>query len=205
MISFIVSAMDRTPMLKVALGSIACQSVGVREIIVVDNSRNYGTRQRNRAVAWEYGAHHLECATRGIWDEYTASEEGVRIACGDWLCFPSEDSYYVPEFAKFMLTHADMHGLDMVYCDMLYDPRMYGVYKVAEAPLGNDTAETGLGATGIVDKTAFLVRRERFFPFPDKAEYVPGQPRRGDVRFIDEAIRRGYKHGRCPGVLVVHN
>jgi hypothetical protein len=53
-------------------------------------------------------------------DCYWSAEYAARQAKGDWLCFPCDDCYYVPEFQERMLEIAALYGWKLVLCDAVY-------------------------------------------------------------------------------------
>jgi hypothetical protein len=122
---------------------------------------------------------------------YHSAEHGAAFAEGKYLCFPSDDSYYVPRFQELMVQAAESRDLQLVYCDMLFDGRRmggrYGVLNVQ--PQLNH-----------IDKTGFLVRRDVFDGFHEK-DASPA----ADGYFIEEMLRRGIRHGKVQDVLAVHN
>ena len=122
----IVTSFERPDELEVCLGSLRNQrrssdrhSKFDIEIIVTDNTVAYFVRKDIERVCNDMWCDYVYTNTT---DCYTAAERVIDDAKGDFLCFPSDDNYYVPEFAYRMLKKAD-EGYDFVYCDMLYDPR----------------------------------------------------------------------------------
>jgi hypothetical protein len=113
----------------------------------------------------------------------------TNLVQGDWLCFPSDDSYYVPRFSEIMLEAARAQNLDFVYCDMLYDWRPDDVYRIMNVE----------PRSCAIDKTCFLVKREIFKGFP---YHESGW---NDGAFAEQLVAEGVRHGKAPGVLVVHN
>ena len=196
-LSFVVSAFDRPVFLRGCLSSLLVQQGGPYEIIVTDNSE-YGNAvpaavcmalQPRPAETLQFRGvrtNHIEPCTC-----YSAANHAVKDATGDFLCFPSEDSYYVPSFARIMLAKAD-EGFDLVYCDML-DTRLWPEYRVfSTAPL-----------TGSIDKTGFIIRKDFF----DRIGGFPGDLMHPftDGHLVDLAVKSGAKIGKAPGVLLVHN
>ena len=185
MISFIVSAYDRPDYLRCCLASLALQT-RPHEILVACNSDTH-----------EMYAAHLDVAVQfhvPIWPTtggcYNASNEiAEHYAEGDWLCFPSDDSYYVPRFSEIMLATAEAASWDFVYCDMLYDRHPEGLYRVMNAQ----------PRTCAIDKTNFLVKRAVFRGFP------PHESDWRDGALAEQLVAEGVRHGKAPGVLVVHN
>ncbi len=114
------------------------------------------------------------------------------LAEGDWLCFPSDDSLYVADFAKIMIETAVREQADLVYCDMVYkcgsEVNEWKPYSILES-------EPRMGK---IDKTNFIIRRELFKGFP------PHPRNWRDGALIEQVIRDGAKPAKAPGVLVLH-
>jgi hypothetical protein len=125
---------------------------------------------------------------------YSAAEMAVYECSGDWLCFPSDDSYYLPRFAEIMLRAARENSWDFVYCAGV----VYSKPKPEYIPFVHEQ-EPRLHC---IDKTAFIVKRSWFEEFPGK---VPHQPVSCDGHLIEELRKRGIRYGAAKGVLVVHN
>lgn len=196
-ISFIVSAYDRPRQLACVLASLQVQTFENIEVVVVDNQRDYAVRHENETRVRNMVDRRMRYAACECAHCYYSSEQGASLVCGEWLCFPSDDNYYVPAFAELMLKAAELtegnEGVGFVYCDMVYDPRLHGVYSVVDVrPQVNN-----------VDKGGFLIRRELFLEvggFPDKENGVVC-----DGLLIEELVRRGVRGVKAPGVLWVHN
>jgi hypothetical protein len=189
-ISFIVSAYDRPAHLRCCLASLSLQS-GRNQILVADNSLEPCINDAHREAIQEfYPAVWFGTGVMGAKTCYQSANLLAQKAAGEWLCFPSDDSYYVPTFATTMLRATEKHQWNLIYCDLLYDPRMFreGKYNILPAaPVLNQ-----------IDKTNFMIRREKFTGFPD------GSPT-ADGLLIESLVKSGIRHGKAPGVLVVHN
>jgi len=187
-ISFIVSVFDRTLPLYCLLPSLMLQEPPW-EIIVTDASTDPGVQAIHRAAAEWVGARYL--STPGL-DCYADAEKAIPLATGTWICLPNDDGYYVPGFAQTMRQAAREHGWDLVYCDLVYDPRLAGVYEVLRV------VPKLMG----IDKTCFIVRRSVMPPvFPGKDvnwKFCDGW-------LVEQLVKAGVRHGKAPGVMVVHN
>jgi hypothetical protein len=93
------------------------------EIIVVDDAQ----LKENEAVALHYGCKYIPT---DFGDCYASTEVGIKASTAPYICFPSHDNWYVPEFAARMLSAIESRRLDLVYCDMLHDPRYTGKYMI---------------------------------------------------------------------------
>ena len=197
MVSYIVSAYDRPDSLPGCLWSLKIQTDQNFEVIVTDNG---GTQRNQDAVAamndsrFRY-VNTKVVATSPAWDCYWSAEYAVsNLTRGEWICLPSDDSYYVPIFQAAMLAAARAGNWNLVYCDMLYDRKITGRYeKLDVQPTVNH-----------IDKTGFLLRRESWIGFPDKRTDSPG-PCDCDGRTIDRLRQSGIRHGKVHETLCVHN
>ncbi len=190
MISFIVSAYDRPDHLRCCLASLDLQ--GDHEIIVCDN----GGTLYNQAITNHAGVIYLNTSKLVPQTCYHGLEAQPD---GNWLCFPSDDSYYVPNFARIMLHTAEANNWEFVYSDVLYDPRL------AHATRGLHDTYSVMDTQphcGSFDKTCFIVTRRAF-------EQVGGWPRHEadwrDGALAEALVNAGIRHGKAPGILLVHN
>jgi hypothetical protein len=189
LVSYIVSALDRPDLLRCCLASILTQSAQACDIIVTDNATSPLMKLMNQRVS-SFDSRILYLNTQAA-TCYHSAEIGAAQAIGKYLCFPSDDSYYVPCFQELMVQEAESRDLQLVYCDMLFDGRRmggkYGVLNVQ--PQLNH-----------IDKTGFLVRRDVFDGFKEKDSSSAA-----DGYFIEEMLSRGIRHGKLSDVLAVHN
>lgn len=192
-LSFIVSAYDRPWLLTCCLASLRSQTHQNIEVIVTDNGDDVANVAEHRAACAYFGATHIR--TEGP-TCYHSAEVGAVKAKGEYLCFPSDDSYYVPTFAAEMLTMARDNQLDLAYCEMIYNPRgtVNHYHVLGVQPRLN-----------MIDKTGFLVRKDKFHGFPGKPETAA--PCGADGLFVDQMVNSvlGVRHQKHPGILVVHN
>lgn len=194
MISYIVSSYDRPSYLQCCLSSLSNQTAAVDcEFIITCNHTDKDVRMAHLEVARKFDAAIHFTIDEGAMDCYYAADmAATKWAQGEWVCFPSDDSYYVPLFLDRMMTWAV--EWDFIYCDMLYASKWtdwkYSVMDVS--PIRQH-----------IDKTCFLLRRELFHGFPGKKN---GYPCEADGELAEELVREGISHGKCPGgALVVHN
>lgn len=198
MVSYIISAYNNPTQLVTCITSLLVQE-GPRKIIVCDNSTNQVTRDATKkwSTMWDdcvtYIDTHAECPP-DINAGYKAQNIGAELAKGDWLCFPSHDSYYVPRFQEIMLETAKDFKSNFVYCDFLYDPRYNqiiskGIYQVVPA----------YPRPRFCDKNNFIIKRKHFHGFD-----INNPNGYGDM-FIHMQAKENLKVAKAPGVLVVHN
>ena len=198
MISYIVSHKDQPVQLITCVTSLLVQN-GAKEILIADNSTDpemiryvEDTCKLSSCIRRISTAARCSVANERIAPCYTAANVvALEEAKGDWLCFPSSDSYYVPGFAVEMLRTAESEDLELVYSDFLYDPRYNNglFYQVVSAA----------PRYRMFDKTCFLVKRNRFKGFP--LENAVGD----DFLMLKHLLEEGIRHGKAPGVLSVHN
>lgn len=191
MISFIVSAYERPKTMGVALKTIAAQTEP-HEIIVACNG-NEEQVQAHRQVAKEFGAEVYPTGEWGAYCCYSSAELIIErgLAKGDWLSFPSDDTILFACFSDLMMGAARENSWDLVYCDMVYDRPAVRYGLLEQKPQLNE-----------IDKTGFIMRRSWFNGFPGKRR--DGRPTAADGLLIEELVARKIRHGKAPGILLVH-
>lgn len=187
-LSFIVSTYHRPQVLRCLLVSLDIQTEKDFEVIVTDNSRDDVVAAKNLEVVKEFD-NRFEYKRTYREECYSSAEDGAKISKGRFLCFPSDDNYYLPQFAEMMLRHALHKNLDLVYCDCVYG-------KPGQVPFLLNV----IPQTNHIDKGGFLIARDKFTEFPGKAPVSCS-----DGWFIKECVKKGVRHGKCNGVLWVHN
>jgi glycosyltransferase involved in cell wall biosynthesis len=187
MCSFIVSAFENPARLACLLRSLQIQSEPNFEVLIADNTATETAVAKNREVVEQLGDSRFKYINARLSDCYCSANYGASLATGDYLCFPSDDGYYVPRFLQTML---DAGPADLIYCDCIYDGHGASYRLMDVAPVG-----------GRIDKGGFLVRRERFSGFKGPA----GADRAADAWLIEALIKTGVTHTKAPGYLWVHN
>lgn len=188
-VSFIVTAHSKPRALIVTLQSLTLQRGANVEILVSNNAKGI-MRAAISTVCKNYNVKEIkndapEC--------YSAIEQLAPSATGKFLCFPSEEDYYTPVFARKLLDHARRYKLHLVYCDSLYDSRVFGSYEVMRVqPL-----------MGHIDKGGFLLRRNLFNGFPGTP--LENIPTLCDGALIERLRGDGIAFGKICEVLWVHN
>lgn len=162
-ITYIVSAFNRPVMLPVCLWSIKGQTHGNFEVIVTDNSKDRKiislhklavSQLKDRRFKYLHTANKIRVS-----DCYWSAEYACKSAKGQWLCFPCDDSYLVPDFGRRMLLAGYSNDWDMVICgDVTVGPECNGGigYKLWKMVPGKAT------------KTTFIVRSSIFPGFTGK-------------------------------------
>lgn len=200
--SFIVSAYDRPDALALLLLSLKLQTEPDFEVIICDNAApgfmNFSKTVREIVrddirfrLRWTYGRGCRNCYQSANWE----TEE----ATGDYLCFPSDDGYYVPNFLKFMLKT----GADLITCDWVTDVRAsYAISEVIPegTVLGYDIRHAK-PCVNWIDKGGFLVRRSKFQPFPWEENIITADGLMVSRLLQDPTLTVD----KAPGVLWVHN
>jgi len=197
----IVTSFNRPEELKVCLGSLCNQRKSSNRdeslyatIIVTDNTAS-PLNHIIENICYDYDVKYVYTNTT---DCYTAAEMVIDHVTTDFICFPSDDNYYVPEFAYRMLKYADTYGCDFVYCDMLYDPRYYGSWT------GKYTVVDCKPKVNYIDKGGFIIRKQLFESlggFPNK----PHNPRSAaDGQLAELVVKCGAKVGKVQEILFFH-
>jgi glycosyltransferase involved in cell wall biosynthesis len=193
-VSFIVSAYHRPAALRCCLSCLVLQSETSWEAIVMDNSTDPAMIEANRAhCRMDPRIRHFSSVENQVTllNCYYASEYAVeKLAAGDWVGFPSDDSLYTPYYASKLLHLADQANLELVYSNL-----------VMEGPDNNGVLDCEARVC-MLDKTNFLVKRSRFIPWP--AKHPEGLGSCSDGELIAELVRQGIRHGKVPQLLAVH-
>ncbi len=199
MVSYIVSHHNRPKELLCCLASLRLQE-SIREVLVCDNSSDEHNRGLCRRICEVSGCRGLKYLDtwRGRESDTCYHSPEYLGATGDWLCFPSDDSYYVPMFSKLMLLAAAKNRWEFVYCDMVYDPRL----SFTTGGVEEYSVMITHPSRGGIDKSCFLITRRAF-------DAVGGWPQHDadwrDGALAEAVVRAGIRHGRVPGPMVVHN
>ena len=200
-VTYIVSAFDRPNCLPCVLWSLKVQTDPDFEVIVADNALTPGLQILHTYLVnslQDSRFRHVNTAqhkSSPAWDCYWSAEWIVEHeAKGEWICLPSDDSYYVPIFQEAMLAKARTHSLKLVYCEMLYDRRIGGIYS----PLDVQPVPCR------IDKTGFMLRRDVWIGFPNKPTEGPASSI-CDGLMIHDLVTRGVRHAKVEEILCVHN
>jgi GT2 family glycosyltransferase len=196
-ISYIVSTFNNPDRIPCLLWSLKAQTDQDFEVIITDNS----DAEHRSAVAAACSSvrfkNYMYLATARETCFHSA-EIGVQFASGEFVCFPSDDGYIVPTFGETMYRTAIETPADLVMCSLLYDPRCgHGRY----------TACPQKPERFWFDKTGFILRRDKFQPFPEKRVY---EARSAPIVCTDgllaeKLVAEGVSWVSIPDILVVHN
>ena len=196
-ISFIVSAYERPKALRTCLSSLVQQTEEDWEAIVVDNSHVDFQLEHLALCKMDKRIRYLPksqlTAIKGAihaFSVYKATDLGIEDATGDWLCCPSDDSYYCPWFAERMLAHAERNDLQLVYCNIVMGGPREHHPMICHPRLC------------CIDKTNWMVRRECWQGWTGASGETYPQ---ADGLTIEAMVKRGLRHGRLDQCLVVHN
>ena len=200
LITFVTVAHGMPDSLRTCLSSLIEQTERDIDVIVVDNTQIMEVAVRNKElclmdqrIRYEWVADRTNISYQNFRHKhclYTATEIGVSLATGDWLCFPNQDSYYVPVFADRILSIATRDSLEFVYCNLVLGTP-YQHYRPLDCQ----------PCCRAIDKTNFIMKREWFTGFQHKwAHYDIA-----DGLMVDDLVARGIQHGKINEYLVVHN
>ena len=196
-LSFVIGAFNRPGRLRTCLASIADQTFTDWEGIVCDNSTDETAIALQHVYCDQIGFRYEHTGERaydpriGIRSLYTATEIGVGMTTGTWICAPNDDSYYAPWFAERLLQAAETNAWQFVYCDLVHGRPDIAHYALNCQP-----------HACAIDKTNSLVLREWWQPYPNQFD---GQYGVADGLLVNELVARGIRHGKVPQLLVVHN
>lgn len=200
-LSFLLSAFDKPSNLWVSLGCLLQQSLQEWECLVLLNNHQEKMIDQHQHVVNSVGDSRIRMIyssdqSQPQWESYWSADWAFEsgLAKGEWLAFPSDDTYYCPEFAGLMVSEGELDQVDLVLCDILYDCRLTGKRDfLTTAP-----------KVGLVDKTSFVVRRRTWKGFGLHKPQVYGQSN-ADGEVLEEMVNRGVKHSKVEWPLVVHN
>ncbi len=203
-LSYIVSAYNRPEMLRCCLASLAVQTDQDFEVIVADNAPTYEQQKVNRRIVQLFDERFSHVDTDCVktcagWDCYHSAEYVAALYSvkSEWLCFPSDDSYYMPDFQQKMIAALENQQTAFTYafayCDWVSNYAAYHAV-IAEPRISR------------IDKTGFIVRRSVFsaFGFPMKSKDTLA-PIACDGYFIEKLIGEGYRGVKVNEILMVHN
>lgn len=166
-------------------------------MIVTDNADDKRIQAQQRKIVGSLRDSRFKyCSTSSkiqISDCYWSAEWAAKRARGNWLCFPCDDCYYVPEFQERMLEVAACYGWRLVLCDAIYR------YNTKRYAVMNMKASMSIAA-----KSAFLVERKLFKGFRAKPQGKPA-PCAADAALIGDIYSSGIPAGTVQDVMVVHN
>ncbi len=198
-ISYIVSAYNRPVMLPVALWSIKGQTHQDFECIVADNATDDGVAKQQEKVVLsleDVRFRYIRTAKKTKISEcYWAAEWAAGLARGKWLCFPCDDCYYVPDFARRLLIEAVRTQADIVLSDqVLMGPESAG---------GSGEYEVWRPEPYKLIKSMFIVRADKFPGF--SAKPLKAVSAAADQVLGYDLVQSGARFARSRGLLVVHN
>jgi glycosyltransferase involved in cell wall biosynthesis len=193
-ISYILSTYNRPLILRIVLASLQVQSDSNLEVIVVDNSTDEAIIAKNKAIIDElFNDPRFSYINTQMKTCYHSSAYGAEQAIGRYVCFPSDDSYYVPVFQECMLELADRENLGFAYSGILYNG-FHRSHVYASYP--------SRPVVGHIDKTQYIIRRELFdgFAMKDTERNCSA-----DGYVVADLVQLGIPYAKHEGVLVVHN
>lgn len=192
-ISYIVSAHNDLERLPCCLWSLRAQTDQDFEVIIADNSETPKMRNAIYALATSILPDVRYMATSQP-ECFHAANAVASEARGEFLCFPSDDSYYMPVFGEEMLKAA--FDADFLMCHMVYDKRCgHGRY----------TAIPQEPKRFWCDKTGFIIRKEKFTGFPNIKLTGSREEMSADGEMAELLVSQGVSWKVIPDVLVVHS
>lgn len=213
-LSFIISAYEGPEELRLCLQSLCLQSLTDWEAIVMDNAP-YETLRADHKLICRMDD-HIRYYPSYAYDEtrkncYDSSEFAARrLAHGEWLCFPSDDGYYIPQFASKLVragetglgcdipTGGSPGPLDLVCCDFVWGRRPEGTEAVW-------TYCDGGPQVCHIDKGSFIVRSEWFNKIGWPGAHDPENFDNCDGKLSEHLVAQGGRVGRVTEILFVHN
>lgn len=192
-ISYIVSTYNDTESLPCCLWSLRAQTDQDFEVIIADNSETMKMRTAiyDAAKAIFPRVRYVACSQPEC---FHAANLVAQEARGEFLCFPSDDSYYMPVFGEEMLRAAS--DADFVMCHMVYDGRcgQGGYRSIPQQP-----------KRFWCDKTGFIIRRDKFPGFPNIVVKGNRMEMSADGEMAELLVSQGVSWKVIPDVLCVHN
>ena len=187
-VGFIISTFNRPEQLRVALASLAAQSIKEIEVWVADNSNDSEARRRNHGLVAEQDRrfHYVHTAKS---DWCRAANQVAPMVKAHWIGFPTDDAYYPPLWVEAMLTRVP--GADLRMSDCQSDSLGSAWYHIIPA----------YPKLGGVVKGGFLVRRElfkKFFIGPQAAAVA-------DALLVEELVGKGVRWGKALGMIWILN
>lgn len=180
----VICAADRPRHLRVLLAALRVQTFEAWRCTVLDQSGT-GECAAEALAAGDMRISGRPVVRYGDWGQ-TAKWELAQQADEDYLLFPADDAYYAPPFLQRMVAALD-GGLDLVYCDWVYDVLGYG-------------GMTGNPRTGYIDVGGFMVRRTTLL-----AVGWEDRSHEGDGHLVETLVAHGARHGRVTGLYYVKN
>lgn len=200
-VTYIVSSFDRPRALRGCLAALQVQTDPDFEVIVADRAADEKiaaehwlivSEMRDERFRYVHGGQlDAQWSQNCLWFATWLIDNGHTH--GEWLCFPSDDSYYMPTFQATCLTRARLNNWQIVWPEMLYDPRLHGRYAFLDAR----------ACVGGIDKTGFLLRRDAWIGFPTLGQVYGDSCADGEM--IVTLVGRGVPHGKVEECLVIHN
>ena len=194
-ISYIVSTHNTLDRLPCCLRSLRAQTDQDFEVIIADNSEGRIEQLLIHEIALSifpkcryFATQEPEC--------FHSANKVAPLAHGEFLAFPSDDSYYMPVFGEAMYAAAMYTPADFVMCHMVYDDRCgHGRY----------TAIPQKPERFWCDKTGFIIRKDKFPGFPNVKLSGSREAMSADGEMAELLVAQGVNWKVIPDVLVVHS
>lgn len=162
-VSVIIPAYRAAEFISEALLSVARQTFGNWEVIVVEDGTNDGTAEIVGAFAREHAGrrivYHPQMPNRGVGPTRNAA---MQLAQGAYFAFLDHDDYWQPEHLADALARLDATGADVAFCDaVMFDSRTkekIGNWGPTPEELGD--LVRGLYARNFIAPSTVVMRRE---------------------------------------------
>jgi len=200
LLSWIIGSFNRPNSMRTCLSSIIDQTFTDWEAIVTDNSDDPMCRAKIELLCrmdpriryeWTHDNALTNFPRVGIPSLYDAAEIGVKMTTGKYLMFPNCDSIYAKYFAERVIPFAEEGNFELVICNFIQGrPDMPYFYFDAYPEACR------------CDKTAYLIRRERFpEQWPGKIDMYGV----ADGLLVNDLVAKGIRHGKFDQLMIVHN
>ena len=193
MISFIVATYNRPKNLKVLLDCLIAQDNDDWECLVMDEGDNRHIIPNDARFKYHPITRVMPFPNepRGSFG-LLPKQHGIQYALGDWVCFPCDDVYYVPQFVSIM-ANATKNPSDIIACDFVYDRNDYNVPKT-HPKVG------GISSCNYIIKKDCIGNTKFSEFFSDIAHMGIA-----DGLFIEKLVAGGASFQRIPKALMVYN
>ena len=189
-LTIVVATYQQEAALDCLLKSLACQTLQNFKVLVIHDGPSQATPPVVNACALAHpGAfEYLETPNRYNDFGHSLRAIGIERTNTEFILLTNGDNYYTPRFVEFMFEAIDQHGLDIVFCDMIYS-YTYGLLRTR--PLRN-----------YIDMGCFIAKA-------DAAKAVGFRDRTftGDATYFEDLLNflPAATVGKVGKVLMVHN
>lgn len=150
LVTIVIPAFNAEKTLDRCVQSLAAQSHGALQIIIVDN----GSTDRTPDLLLEYtkGDSRIFVAKEEKQGPSAARNTGLGFARGDYVCFCDADDFYDKSYVEVMLSNALASKADIVVCGYRYISKSHKVLSSKTPPSGIDASPEEFAARVILDQ-----------------------------------------------------